>query len=417
MGIVPDTGSKFLTEDQKTPEELTQVDVTTSFDERLLKRTYVADTFNTRTALSISRMDPVVETLGKLASGSPIKVTYFSQILNYTNKRSNPSDYSFHLNNVNKAYSKILDMEIRLNEALSFNFSPDTNESMVEGSGKILPGFTVNAGDVWLYEVTPGNLGVFVVGDVTPLSLHRGAFQEITFFLKEWATAEIVEKFDQCTYDTYYYATQNILGETRCLLKKEDYFNLVSILKLRSDLIEFYEDTFYSPDNNTIFRPDEVYDPYIIQFLNGIVSFSETKYYPYTQLIDKTIWDKESILTELLEDKIRFKNTTIKKFITETYVKGALSAYINGMLRREYVDLDPLGSTNYLLLSDTFYTTDPLTDPFENILRNYMKTKVVDVSAIIAYTADMSTVPILNIFYQIPVLIFLCNKVIISLGE
>lgn len=416
-GIVSQTGSQFLKEDQMTPDQLETIETTKSYDERLLDRSYTQDTFYTKTGLNHSRLNPIIESLGQLAAGAPISVTYYSQTLNYTNKRSNSSDYSFILNNVHKAYSKILNLELRLNEPLTFNYDPDANEAAVEGSGKVYPGFTVNVGDVFLYEVSPGQIGLFLMSNVTPMSVHRGSFQEVTFFLKEWVTNEIIEKFEACTVEVFHYATQKVMGETRALLKRTDYFNLLALVNLRLDLIRLYTELFYDNINNTVFRGDGVYDPYMVEFLNNLMSYEDSKQYPYQQLIGKHIYSTENILTELLEGKQRFNFTSVNKCEVLTHTAGTLSASINGLLRRPYVFLNPEAALNYAGLSDAFWTKVlvNVTDPFELILLNYLNTKSIDVPAILTHSELIGTLTPEQRFYRIPILIYFCNKGIINI--
>lgn len=415
MPIFPVTGAKYVQIDQVQPSQQSNIDTTKTFDEKLLAKKYTQDTFHNRTALNHSRFDPIIKKLESYSEGAPISVTYYSQITNFANKQSHASDYSYNLSNVHKAYDKINNLELRLNGGFEYSYDDEAAEAMVEGSGKIHPGFKPLVGDIFLYEIVPGQLGLFLITNINPLSLHRGSALDVSFLLKEYVDNDTILKLDQCIVDIYYYHTQKIMGETTTLLKRQDYFDLLKVVNVRKDLIELFINLFYDKNSCSLFRPDEIYDPYLVEFFNRLITFNDSSYYPFSQLCIDEVYDKESILTDLTDGTTSFNFDRYYKYNTKVQIFNILSANINGLHNKEYIDLNNEGEFFYIF-SEAYYNNDTSNySPFEAFLSSYLTSKVVDVPTMLSFLTGIKDVDRLTLFYQIPIIIHMCNNAISSI--
>lgn len=414
MGLFPVKGSVGNNEDVTNTSQ-TVVATDDTFDSQLLKQKYTKNTFHNLTALNFSRMDPVIDKLKTYTEGAPITVTYYSQITNYSNKGSHTSDYSYNLDNIHKAYSKINNLQIRLNGGFEYQYDEEAHEANVEGTGKVVSGVKVIVGDIFLYELYPGQLGLFLINNVNPLALHREASNEISFTLKEFVNNDVIEKLEKCTVDTYYYTTQKIMGDTTALLKREDYFNLVTTMHMREKLIEIYSDLFYSKDKCSLMRPDNIYDPYVVDFFNKLLSFKDSTYYPFIQMAFKNEYGTNCIFTELLEDNTDLSFTISKKFVKEFKSFNLMSAHINGLHNNYFIRLDDTNGEEFYIFSEAFYLKDMnnvnMTE-FEKFLLTYIDNKTIDIPRLHLFAQEIKTIDPLLSFYRVPVMIFLCNKII-----
>ena len=414
MTMFPVTGAKYIKPDQVTPQQQGKIDTTKTFDEKLLSKKYTQDTFHNRTALNHSRFDPIIHKLENYSEGMPIKVVYFSQITNVANKQSHASDYSYNLSNIHKAYDKIIDLEIRLNGGFDYSYDEEVSEAMVEGSGKIYAGFKPLVGDIFLYEIMPGQFGLFLVANINPLSLHRGSSLDVSFILKEYVNNDVISKLDECVVDIYYYHTQKVMGETTTLLKRQDYFDLLKIVNLRLDLINLFIDLFYDKRTCSLFRTDNIYDPYMVEFFNKLISFNDSPFYPFVQLSYKEDYSKDTILTELLDASSNtFNFKRYEKYDIKVKLFNILSANINGLHNKQFLLLNTEGEF-YYIFSEYFYT-DPTSSnltPFEVFLIDYMKNKVVDIPTMLTFLTNIKNEDPVILFYKLPIIIYLCNNCI-----
>lgn len=393
-----------------------------TFDSYLLKKKYTTDTFHNRTALNQSRLDPILKKLQTYSVGAPIVVTYFSSVHNYGNKQTNTSDYSFALNNIHKIYDKINNFEIRLNGGMETSTDDETGETVVEGTGKIIGGFLPAVGDIFLYELFPGQIGLFLVSNTPPLGLHREAAYEVSFVLKEYATNEVIEKLEQCVVQTYYYGKQTVMGESVIMLSRTDYLDFQKILSFRREMIKYFLQNFYRSKYQSVERPDKIYDPYMVSFFNKIVSFEDcaqedTSVYPLMQLANEREANMPNILDNFTEGlKIFGKNKMIKYNIYDRCF-NILSSVTNSLHNNKYLVLETTGKINYIF-SDLFYNNDINNvdiDPFEKFILTYLRDKTIPIPELLTYIEGVVNEELLVQFYRIPILIHLCNILIVNL--
>ena len=410
MALYPVTGSPSL-KSEPLPSSDGLIRSDSGFDETLLKHGYTKDTYNLRTALNRSRLNPIIEKLSNFGAGYPIRVTYYSNNLNYTNKKTNV-DYSEVLNNVHKSYKKILNLELRLTSEMSYSYNDDLSEATIEGSGKIYPGFTPNVGDIFLYEILPGQIGLFVITNVTPLALYSKAFHETSFMIREFVTNERIQQIEQCVIENYFYSTVTTLGEVRVLLNRTDYINLQNLLQTRKVLIELFHYKFFKNTMKTYLRTDDVYDPYVVDFMRKNMSYDDHPDYPPTQLVyNKTL--KYSIWDMLSDCHTELERIRINKANKVQVTFGPMSAKINGLINKQRLVLDPEGE-NFYAFSEAFYNKDvPNMDTYESALYNFITSKMVDTSAVTSLIESNNEDD--KLFYFIPAVICMINYAVHSL--
>ena len=413
---MPIIGQPPTKQDKELAKDLSgTLDTNQTFDEHLLNKKFTQDTFHNRTALNTSRLDPIIKKLQNYSSGSPIMVTWYSQINNKGNKQSHVSDYSAILSNVHKAYDKIMDFPIRLNGEFSISVDEETQETTVEGTGKIVAGFLPAVGNIFLYEIYPGQIGLFLVSNVTPLGLHREAAYETSFILKEYVTNETLLKLQECVIDTYYFTTQKQLGESTALLTRTDYYDLQKILNLRNEMINYFIEIFYDSNYQSVKRDDNVYDPYIVNFFNKIVSFEECPNYPLKQLVSEQEYSRQSILDDFIEGIKLFNPHKITKYVISTKRFTILSAITNSLNGRQSVFLDAEYGELFYMFSELFYNKDinnPDLIPYEKFILTYFNTKIIPIPELLTYIEELPSLPKTDQFYRIPILIYFCNIII-----
>lgn len=375
-----------------------------------MEHAYTKNTFNNRTALNVERTSPVVKALKDFVGGSVIKVTYYSFLHNFTDKRTGYTSYTDLLSRSIRCYKKIENVELKINGSMSFGSNPDQDENTFEGSGKLLGGMEGRMGDIFLYEVSPGHLGLFVINDSQALAIHTGSFDEVSFSLREYPTNETLTKLEDAVKEHYYYGVLDGVTKRTVLLERQDYINKVGLLNYRKTLIDYYHTEHYSRDLLTYVRPDGVFDPYLVEFMLRCIGFHDHRSYPPINLLP--IHDFEhSIWQRLLFGKSLFR--ALKTTYQIDHVRGhSLTAFVTGLMNRSYLELKDEAPTTYVF-SEEFYagldigsTTEPLSS-LDQLVFDYITKQDVDLSLL----ANVHTLiqDKMQEFYHIPIAIYLIN--------
>jgi hypothetical protein len=366
-------------------------------------------------------MSPVVSALKGYVEGSPITVTYYSFVHNFTDKRSGYTSYTDLLSRSIRCFKKIENVTIRISGSMDFGSNPENDENTYEGKGYVMGGMDARVGDIFLYEISPGHVGLFVVTDAQALAIHTGSFDDISFSLREYPSNETLLRLEDSVKEVYYYGELNGLTQKTVLLERQDYVNRTELLKYRKHLIEHYHSAHYDKMKMSYLRPDGVYDPYLTEFMIRSLSFNDTRYYPPMQLspiedFDRTIWSR------LLVGKNPFKTlrTTFNKV---TKSAGVMTVFVNGLINRQVVVLDYIDHYPELMgdlqepyvFSPEFYTALAGTElpdtssQLERLIYRYLTNSEVDYPVLARiheyFATDMDE------FYFIPLAIHLINKV------
>jgi hypothetical protein len=152
------------------------------------------DTFINRTAISPSRYSGVYDSLLRYVEGIPATVDYFKRNISYLEKHSGEVTFSLERSDVEYSFTHIHTMEIKLKEQLTIEYDSETTETTIEGSALIYPGIEPNVGDLFLFTLPDNLIGVFIVNNVTRLSIQQGSHYEISFNLWNFLNTDIQDK-------------------------------------------------------------------------------------------------------------------------------------------------------------------------------------------------------------------------------
>ena len=198
---------------------------------------------------------------------------------------------------VHVAWTQIRNFEIRARNELAFSYDVDTNNTDFKGEGIVFPRFEPKIGDLFIYEVRNGKYGVFYISSVERLALGQDTYHAIQFTMQAYLSPDYRDRLaKQTTQIMYFDKTKYMVGNS-AMLTSEGYANKKDLLHLRSEIIEDYMERFYSPEFSTFMRPDEIYDPYVVEYWNTKISITESmKQIRPTQILisvsnfKKTIW-------------------------------------------------------------------------------------------------------------------------------
>lgn len=274
-------------------DKLPAIDGHSISDEHVVKNTFI-----NKTAVNTDIYSDTTNLLAGLPEGRVLTVTYFSQNHSPTDVQSAVVDLTCNTkDDVHVSWTQIRNFEIRARNEFAFNYDVDTNAVDFKGDGIVFPRFTPKIGDIFIYEVRNGKYGLFYISAVERLALGQDTYHSIQYTMQGYVDVDYRDRLaKQTTQVVYFDKTKYIAGNT-AMLTSEEYANKKDLLHIRSEIIEDYMERFYSTKFSTFIRPDDIYDPYVVEYWNTKISITESmKQIRPTQILisvsnfKKTIW-------------------------------------------------------------------------------------------------------------------------------
>lgn len=290
-------GPNLPAPDTVTPQ--TKVDMQSALDQV----PYIKDSFVNRTAFNPETYADEFKLLQRYILGSRIKVTYFL-VSTPTGglQRSTDIDRSTIRSAIKTSYTQINEFEIVMQGPIHNTFDQESKETKVFGEALLYPGMHPRMGDLFVTPIGDATYGIFRVTSIERLSYRQGANHKITFFLDSRASDEYIDIIKQSVTEELWFDKDTYLGDTTTLLKSDSYRHLKTLKQMRNILIRYYYNTFYDKKMSSIMSPEGIYDPYLVNYLNGKISIEDSIYRP-TQLYvnfqnyENTLWSRLNDVT------------------------------------------------------------------------------------------------------------------------
>lgn len=359
--------------------------------------------------------------------GHKILVTYYHQETSTLNQRSSPSDTTAKRDHIELPVSKISNFELILpSNMANLDWNQESSAGTVTGEGMVHAGFEARVGDLFIYSLGNGLVGLFKISSVQPLSIHSNTTHRVSFTLKRANLDQVQrDELENRVIKHLYFDKTAFLTGNRTLLTSESKQKTDKIKRLRMIMMDFFYKEFFSHVLGSVVSPapERSFDPYIVEFLNKIVSLEHSgkrlkQLYPnYGLTFDRTLWSR------LLSPY----NNSLKRLV---------SNYKVGYLSNSYVDVGSTGLTNRLfttivpdsnsetsiaeiqegyILSQKFYDNDVTEgtgmSDFEKVVKAVIETgKVPDIDILIStYLETFYELEPIEQFRYIPILIYLCD--------
>ena len=232
--------------------------------------------------------------------GRIILVTYFSQNHPLIDTMAKPADVNMlTYNDVHISWTQIRNFEVRLQSELNYEYSSDSNRSQTESSGIVLPGFVPRIGDCFFYMMRNGKIGLFYISDINRLALGQETYHQINFTMQGWLDAPMRDRFQRQSTSIFYFDKEKFLTGNVAFMTTQGYVEKKELLHIRREIIQNYMDRFYDTEFSSFMRPDDVYDPYVVEYWTRKVNCDTTNDRPIQLFVSmqnykKTIW---SVLT------------------------------------------------------------------------------------------------------------------------
>ncbi len=419
MGVIKTSGSATGT---STPVSNKYISTPTpenpASDVRMMDKRYVSDTFNYRNELNVTRSAEILKDLRGVMQGSKITVTYFKQAQERSVTESTDAlGYeTVILDKVHTCTLMIHNCILVLTGPMSYEYDAEQTVSNLSGEAVTYPNFLPSMGDMFLYEMNDGSVGLFEITAVPErLSVRYNTCHKITFSLVEIVNNELMTKILGSVTQEAYFELNRFLAENGALLKTEEY-QLIKLYKEKvPTLLNYYFDTFFeSLEYNSLVRPDMIYDPYIVELFKLVISREVIPIRPLQLLasppyLRRSIWWRllfpDQVNDDLMLDmmtvndcKVRFMSTMISALAGRTFLT-LLTSDIN---------------TTKVCYSEDCLTADHTKSAWR-LIDNYFTSQTINTTTLINAINNVYQEPIEQQFYTILVYVVMMQKVMHSL--
>ena len=253
-------------------------------------------TFLNNTSVNTDNFKNELSLIAGYPEGSSILVTYYSLNAPLKDIRTDLIDILTPAKDrVHVDLTEIRNFELRLSGDFNFSYEEDQNLTTLAGEAIVFAGFVPKIGDLFLYQLRNGKIGVFYVGAARRLAIGQDTYHQITFSLQQFIDADTRDRLHSCVSQEFYFDKTKYLAGNHALLTSKGYSEQKTLQQVRLEIIQNYTDRFYNSEFSSFIRPDNLYDPYVVEYWNKKVAYLDSpvrpiQILPSVQNFKKTIW-------------------------------------------------------------------------------------------------------------------------------
>lgn len=260
---------------------------------------YVSDPNLNKYAINPAQYPRVTALLAGFMRGTRIKVTYFRQCQQgSSNIRTNLSDYSAERDTLTSEYERIYGFEITIPEKFSFSFDTSQSSADVNGQALFYAGLEPTVGDQFLYSAGNGKYGLYRISNVESMNWTNDRVFMASFTLQSFPDSSDVEGLVGPVIRDLNWTKMVSYGQCYSVISSQAYLLLQKIRVFRQELCHYYHRTFYSSELSSYVRPDGVYDPCAVLFVQGKISVQDIPlrakllYMVTDDMYDRSLWGR-----------------------------------------------------------------------------------------------------------------------------
>lgn len=412
MGIVNNNG--VLEQEDIPKEDITQLEI-------IEQRNTNIEELRHSTVLSTARDKVMVDQLKGYIEGTPIKVTWFHQLSGNTATSSWSTNISLLSSSVNVSLLKIRNMEIRLSSPMDYQEDPETTQSELQGTAIIYPGFVPKLGDLFLYAISPTDIGVFrVFNNPKRLTYRNNTTYEVPFTLIKKLTSDDLHALETRTREVRYFDKKRFLYSDGGLLTEQEVLDKQFVKDTIDKLKRHYHSEFYNKDFSTFILNEDIYDPYLVHFYRKAVALRSNGQYVSLPggSITLSNWDNSVYAKLLKEYGFGEMVNTIRYQTIEYNHDSPLISILIGKRCVELIDADDIAEldnstevSTYLPSSVVNIDPSSLSD-FDKLITLYLLENKIFLQGWKDVVESVGQMSREEQFYRIPMLIYIGNRII-----
>jgi len=308
------------------------------------------------------------------------------------------------------AYTRINDMQIKMLDPLSGEYDFEDPQTRITTNIVFYPGFVPRLGDFFLYRTAAEQLGYFAITKVQPLSYRNGTAYGCEVQMMGFVGQDQIAEIEAQVGEQLFFQEEAFFNGRSPLLVSDEKILLDDVRNMYSSLVTFYCDQFFNQTwARTFIRPtDETYDPYIVEFLDSVVEWSQMPFRP-KRLMDLPADYADSYWAQLLNPNALTYGLVPRYYARTVKRTMAASTVITSLVNRSYVyfcDEDTLGAEAYIA-EGLDPAAEEATD-FELMTRMWLELHKVDPTGLLAMCTEYRSIDDpMDQFYHIPVMLYL----------
>lgn len=393
-------------------------------------RSFVKDPALQQLAISTSSYPQSTSQLLAYLQGHSITCIYFSNMNVNEGVRTNQADSVYLKNVIHSSWLRIDKFEINVSEAFTYDGDGEKATSEITITGRTYPGVVVpKAGDYLVASIGDDKEGLFVVTKSDASSWRDGRVYLISAYMTSTLTKEEWDVLNAGVIQHVTFSKTNYANGTQALLTSTAYQAQQDLLRMRKVLSSRYFKLFYDVNYDTLMRPDGIYDPYVVRFVNDQTDISITKYRSRQLLYSVEDSYHRTLFARLEDNDSLDVSDLFSRAVLATRVNVVTDAYITPLTGKDYLSVnynpnDPdLGGVPYNLrfpyiCSNGFYTgVIAEMSEWEIFLYTAITTNQVKDYRILydIYVKNWHSLTPMEMFYRIPIYIWLIDLCVASI--
>lgn len=408
MGAVDQDGSITPAEEQ---EEKTAADV-------LAEQPEIYDPYSNATALDEVRDKTIINHLKGFLSGTPIIVNWYHQITSNATTSSGTTTPSFMSDSVNTSFLRIDRMEIKLDAPMEYNFDEELSQSKLSGVCLTYPGFTPKIGDLFLYQISPGKIGLFKVAkNPERRTLHNATAHMVTFEMLKMLTTSDYQAMEERVRQRGIFDKQRFLNEDGALITHQEAQDLEYLTDKIDDLIHIFGRRYYNTEYRTFLIDETLYDPYVTKFYRELCgSYWDNHFVELPQsmgILDN--WDRSLFATLLGQNPWGTPMLTCKHEPVSYDKWSSLFTMLHGksfVMLTDTVD-EEAGEELVDYVSESIFSNNANTqDDFDKLVTLFLDQDTLSTTLLKQAIENVTQLDSEHGFYQILILVFFAKVVI-----
>lgn len=176
-------------------------------------------------------------------------------------------------------YQKFNNLELRVENGLTTNHDNTTNLTTTNGSSHMYPFMRVNKGDYFVASTADNRRSLFRLTEVERRTFNRDSVWLINYtlvgYIEEGQDAlAMFNNLEMKTVRSYFFSKDRLIEGLQPFIKSEEYENVTSLRKVRSDIAQYYFKNIYNPRYMTLVIPGQeapIYDSGLTAYLMRMV--------------------------------------------------------------------------------------------------------------------------------------------------
>lgn len=207
-------------------------------------------------------------------------VNFYHQLLG---EEDAPQEPSTDLSPVHQQYDLIEDFELRVQDALTYEYNETYDQDILTGAAIIYPG-TVHPQikDAFIAEIGDGRRGIFVINDVESKSIMTQRAYEVTYTLMTHLDENRKEDFENKTQRRLLFVKDFLLHGRNPLITPIQRQIFSKLTRLKGRLIDDYGARFIDPSYRYLLVSEQnepTYDHFLAMFFRKLLTISQHRFY------------------------------------------------------------------------------------------------------------------------------------------